>query len=478
MYPDLLHLGPWMVLIHLIGLIAAGHAIMSVRTSQGAIAWAIALVGLPYFTLIPYLFLGRSHFTGYVRARRQRNSQMRSDSAEPDWRKLQAQLEVPNSTPLHPGIYALTALTGMPFLAGNRVHLLIDGTQTFAAIFTAIEAAQSYVLIQFFIVRDDHLGRELRDLLLRKSAAGVQIYFLYDGIGSRALPKRYIEELLTGGVHIREFATTRRIAHRFQLNFRNHRKTVVVDGQCALIGGLNVGVEYLGELPPLAPWRDTHIEVCGPVVACIQFVFLEDWYWVTQKLLTVKLPRPVADAHMHCQLIPSGPADNQETCSLFFVDTINSARERVWITTPYFVPDEAVFAALRLAVLRGVQVRVLMPSCSDHRVSFEAGLLYAYVAIGAGIEVYRYGPGFMHQKVILIDDIAAAIGSANLDNRSLRLNFELMLLTVDRHFAMQVEHMLLADFSVSIRVHAEDYTRTPAWRRFGMHIARLFAPIL
>ncbi len=478
MHFDLLQISTLVIAIHALGMIAAGHAIMSVRTSQGAVAWAIALAGLPYFTLIPYLFLGRTRFTGYVRKRRQRNSQMRGDSTEPNWREMHEQMEIPGVTPLHPGIRALTALTGMPFLPGNEVALLIDGARTFAAIFAAIEAAKSYVMVQFFIVRDDHLGRSLRDLLIRKSAAGVSVYFLYDGIGSYSLPGRYITELKDGGVHIREFATKRRIVNRFQLNFRNHRKTVVVDGQCALIGGLNVGVEYLGEAPPLSPWRDTHIEVRGPAVACIQITFLEDWYWVTQKLPVIEQPRPLKDAGMYCQLIPSGPADSQETCSLFFVEAINSARERVWITTPYFVPDESVFAALRLAVLRGVQVRILMPSRPVHRVSFEAGLLYAHDAVRAGIEVYRYLPGFMHQKVILVDDVAAAIGTANLDNRSLRLNFELMLLTVDRGFANAVEQMLLTDFSHSKRVHAGDYLRAPAWRRFGMHVARLFAPIL
>jgi cardiolipin synthase len=477
MHFDFLQISTLVIAIHLLGLIAAGHAIMSVRTSQGAVAWTIALAALPYFTLIPYLFLGRTRFTGYVRKRRQRNTQMRGDSAEPNWHEMHAQMEIAG-VPLHPGIRALSVLTGMPFLPGNKVRLLINGAQTFAAIFAAIDSAKSYVMVQFFIVRDDHLGRSLRDLLIRKSAAGVSIYFLYDGIGSYSLPARYIAELNASGVHVREFATTRRIVNRFQLNFRNHRKTVVVDGQCAFIGGLNVGVEYLGETPPLSPWRDTHIEVCGPAVACIQITFLEDWYWVTQKLPAIEQPRPLKNADMYCQLIPSGPADSQETCSLFFVEAINSARERVWITTPYFVPDESVFAALRLAALRGVQVRILMPSRPDHRVSFEAGLLYAYDAVRAGIEVYRYLPGFMHQKVILIDNVAAAIGTANLDNRSLRLNFELMLLTVDRGFASEVEKMLLTDFSQSKRVHANDYLQAPPWRRFGMHVARLFAPIL
>jgi len=184
------------------------------------------------------------------------------------------------------------------------------------------------------------------------------------------------------------------------------------------------------------------------------------------------------DGDMHCLVIPSGPADKQETCSLFFVEAITAARERVWITTPYLVPDEAVFAALRLAALRGVDVRILLPSRRDHIVVFEASRLYAYDSIRAGVRVFRYRPGFLHQKVVLIDDVAAAVGSANLDNRSFRLNFEIMVLTISRTFAAEVEQMLLEDFGEAYEIDRSEYRTSPAWRRMAMHVARLFAPIL
>jgi cardiolipin synthase A/B len=231
--------------------------------------------------------------------------------------------------------------------------------------------------------------------------------------------------------------------------------------------------------------------VRGPAVASIQFVFTEDWYWATQQLPDLDMP-PAAPAHhpndqpygqpdghgMHCLVMPSGPADKQETCSLFFVEAINAARERIWITTPYLVPDEAVFSALRLAVLRGVDVRILIPSRRDHRVVFAASKLYAYDSLRAGIRIFRYQPGFLHQKVVLIDSVAAAIGSANLDNRSFRLNFEIMVLTVDRGFAQEVETMLLNDFAESLEIDRNEYRRASALRRVLMHVARLFSPIL
>ncbi|BBE09204.1 cardiolipin synthetase [Mycoavidus cysteinexigens] len=479
---DLLGIGTLIALIQLLGVLAAFHAIRHARTSQGAVAWAVSLVAVPYVTLIPYLFLGHSRFTGYVRARRLCNQLMhrraqqkiltRALDLEPEHGKRTGYLNQ----------YALAALTQLaqkPFSDGNQVRILINGAATFAAIFAALERATQYVMVQFFIVRDDRLGRQLKDILLDKAAAGVRVYFLYDGIGSHELPRHYTESLRAGGVEVYRFAA-RRFVNRFQLNFRNHRKLVVVDGERAFVGGHNVGIEYLGEEPPLAPWRDTHIEVLGPAVHDLQAVFIEDWYWATQRVPVLEPSRPCAPlkAEMHCLVIPSGPADPYETCLLFFIELINAARQRVWISTPYFVPDEALFVALRLAVMRGLDVRILLPARSDHTVVFEASTLYAYDAVRAGVKLLRYRPGFLHQKVVLIDEAAAAIGSANLDNRSFRLNFELMVLTLDATFAAEVSKMLEADFALADAVALAEYIKLPPWRRTVMHVARLFSPLL
>lgn len=479
---NLLGIGTLIALIQLLGVLAAFHAIRHARTSQGAVAWAVSLVAAPYITLIPYLFLGHSRFTGYVNARRLCNRQMRRHA--PQRIATSALDQGPGHHKRTDGLNqntltALTKLAQMPFTEGNQVRLLINGEATFAAIFAAIERATHYVMVQFFVVRDDRLGRQLKDILLDKAATGVRVYFLYDGIGSYELPRQYTDSLKAGGIELYQFAP-RRFLNRFQLNFRNHRKLVVVDGERAFIGGHNVGVEYLGEEPSLSPWRDTHIDILGPAVKDIQAVFIEDWYWATQQFPAIEPAKPRAPlaADMHCLVMPSGPADPAETYLLFCIELINAARQRIWISTPYFVPDEALFAALRLAVLRGLDVRILIPACSDHAVVFEASMLYAYDAVRAGVKVLRYRPGFVHQKVVLIDETAAAIGSANLDHRSFRLNFELMLLTLDSTFAAEVNKMLKADFALAETVELAEYTRTPAWRRTVMHVARLFSPIL
>jgi cardiolipin synthase len=362
------------------------------------------------------------------------------------------------------------------FHPGQQLELLIDGEAAFEAIFKAIAKAERCILVQFFIFHDDALGRRMQQALLERAAAGVRVFVLFDGIGSHALPRQYVETLRAGGVAVYPFATRRR-PNRFQLNFRNHRKIVVVDGSLGFLGGLNVGDEYLGLKPPLAPWRDTHLQVAGPAVIDLQRSFAVDWHWVTGELPPMLPPHPVQGS-AHTLIAATGPADPQETCSLFFTVAINAARKRLWLTTPYFVPDQAVMSALRLAVMRGVDVRVLIPSRPDHFTVFLASTLHARDAIDAGIRMFRYQPGFMHQKVILIDDDTACVSSMNLDNRSFRLNFEIGALNVDRAFAADVERMLAEDFDKAVEVTREEYRRAPYLRRLAMHVARLFDPVL
>ena len=464
--------------IHLLGMIAAIHAVFTVRTAQGAIAWAMSLLFIPYLTLIPYLVFGRSTFDAYIEARRQANEEMRKAIADLNWRPWVEEALAARASSAYASLRAMPKLGRMPCLANNQVRLLIDGEATFAAIFDAIRNARQAVLIQFFIIHDDQLGRRLQALLMEKAAEGVAIYVLYDRIGSHSLPHGYVHPLREAGVQVKAFATRSGWLNRFQVNFRNHRKILVVDGLLGFVGGLNVGDEYLGKKPPLAPWRDTHIEVSGPVVACMQESFAEDWFWASRQLPPLILPDTYPDEGVLCQLLASGPADPYETCSLFFVEAIHAATERVWITSPYFIPDEAVFAALRLAVLRGVDVRILLPSRPDHRIVYAASSLFAFEAVRAGVRMFRYEPGFLHQKVVLIDSEISAIGSANLDNRSFRLNFEVMLLTVDSQFAAKVESMLNDDFAQAHEIAKGESREIRRLQQLGMRVARLISPIL
>ncbi|MHC1480787.1 cardiolipin synthase [Frateuria aurantia] len=463
------------LLLHLCGIVTAMHAVMKVRTPQGAVAWALGLVVMPYLTLLPYLFLGASRFRGYARLRQMNQQRRRYVARQWPGRADYLQRHLPPAEELQ-RFQSINAMLQQPFYHGHQLCLLVDGEATFEAIFEAIAQAEHVILIQFFIIHDDQLGQRLQRALLERAAAGVQICVLYDGVGSHALPRRYVDTLRQGGVRIHAFAT-RRWRNRLQLNFRNHRKIVLVDGWRAFVGGLNVGDEYMGRKPPLAPWRDTHMELQGPAVADVHASFLRDWRWVTGELPPFLPPRDGCGTATTL-VAATGPADRQETCSLLFVTLINAATRRIWLTSPYFVPDLSVFSALRLAVLRGVDVRILIPSRPDHLVVFLASSLHAAEAHKAGIKMFRLKPGFVHQKVALIDHDTSMIGSMNLDNRSFRLNFEISALNIDVDFAQQVEAMLEHDFAQSVAVTSEEYQGASFPRRLAMNIARLMGPIL
>jgi len=307
----------------------------------------------------------------------------------------------------------------------------------------------------------------------------VRVYFLYDGIGSATLSSAYLMRLRRAGAEINAFATASR-SHRLQLNFRNHRKAVVIDGRVAFTGGLNVGDEYLGGDPELSPWRDTFIRISGPAALGVQLSFLEDWHWATADLPDWTWD-PTADAEGGDQsvlIVPTGPADPMESCSLLFVGLIHRAQDRLWIATPYFVFDQQVTSALQLAALRGVDVRVLLPEVGDHAATYFAGWSYFDEVLESGCRLFQFTEGFCHQKVLLVDSDLTLVGSANLDNRSMRLNFELGALVEGGEFAADTEAMLVDDFSNAKEVQLGDFGRQPFHFRLLARFARLFAPIL
>src|SRR5471030_2395532 len=268
--------------LHGIGLVTAVHAVMKTRTSQGAIAWAFALITVPYGALPFYWVFGRDRFMGYVKARRQEGAQVDNLRASLAKRSSDVAL-LPAGDPALYGVF--DRLAQAPFVAGNQATLLEIGRATFDAIFAGIDAARSYVLVQFFIVHDDQIGRQLQARLIAKARQGVKVFFLYDEIGSHELPKRYLRELREASVEARPFLTSRDFRNRFQINFRNHRKIVVVDGKTAYVGGHNVGDEYLGRDPHFGHWRDTHVAVSGPAAMAVQLCFLDDWHWSTGEVL-------------------------------------------------------------------------------------------------------------------------------------------------------------------------------------------------
>ena len=461
---------------HLAGALTSVHAVMTVRTAQGAIAWGVSLNTFPYVAVPAYWILGRSKFHGYVTARRKELAQVKPVADQFATNLLQRQLI---ALPDRDRPLLVERLAKLPFTLGNDAELLVNGDATFKSIFDGITRATNYVLVQFYIIRDDGVGRELKGRLLERARAGVRCFLLYDEVGAK-LPAAYVRELTAGGVPVLPFNTTKGKANRFQLNFRNHRKIVVVDGREAWVGGLNMGDEYKGLDPKVGFWRDTHMRVAGPVVQCVQVAFVEDWHWASGELLDGLNwdPQPAPSGASRAMLcLPSGPADPLETCTLFFLNAINQAKNRLWIASPYFVPDEQFISALQLAALRGVDVRILVPDKGDNPLVQLSAWSYLEDVEKAGIKVFRYTKGFMHHKVMLVDDGYCTIGTANFDNRSFRLNFEVTMAVADADFAGQVAAMIENDFAQSRAMRGDELDRRNFWYRFAVRLARLSAPV-
>jgi cardiolipin synthase len=448
---------------------------MSTRTSQGTIAWLVALNTFPYVAVPAYWILGRSRFHGYVKERQVHDRKAKPFALDPE--KALAPFRVPTDS-LQPLALAGQRLADIPLLKGNRVELLIDGEATFDSILAGIDTAADYILFQFFIVHDDAIGRRVKKHLIEKAEQGVRVYFLYDEIGSHDLPAAYLRDLQTAGVQVSAFHTRKGRGNRFQINFRNHRKVVVVDNRLAWIGGHNVGDEYLGKDPKFGHWRDTHVRIEGPAVLAAQHSFVEDWHWAVEKVPELNwTPAASTDGDQQVLIIPSGPADELETATLMFLNAINSARKRIWIASPYFVPDDSILDALQLAGLRGVEVRILIPDKPDHLLVFLAAYSYFEEAGRTGVRFFRYTDGFLHQKVMLIDERTATVGTANFDNRSFRLNFEITAAVADAAFASAVEQMFEEDFKRAREVSSRELEEKSVGFKMAVRMARLTAPI-
>ena len=461
---------------YIAGIVSAIHAAMTTRTAQGAVAWTVSLVAFPFVAVPAYLVFGRNKFEGMADAFNARQDEI--DSLLEDFNdNLDPWVVPPGEAPSWH--QAMRKLSSFELVRDNRVDLLINGEATFKSILEGVSQASEYVLFQFYMFHDDELGRQVQSALIERARAGVRVYVLYDEVGSGGLPGRYVDELREAGVEVSSFRPTQGWQNRFQLNFRNHRKMVVVDGKVAWVGGHNVGDEYMGRDPDFSPWRDTHVRIEGPAALQLQMTILGDWYWATRETPTLNWqPHAVAGESPKVMILPTGPTGQFETASLFFVAALSGARERIWLSAAYFVPDDAVMKALELAALRGVDVRIITTGKPDSLPVYLAAFHYIERLRGLGIRFYAYAPGFMHQKVSLIDDRIATVGTHNFDNRSFRLNFEVMSIIVDEAFAAEMEAMFLADFEHAETIDPDALREKPIWWRAAVQLARLAAPVL
>ncbi|GAA5233670.1 cardiolipin synthase [Verticiella sediminum] len=463
--------------LYLVGL--AFWIILQKRPPATTVAWILSLAALPILGYLIYYFFGPQ------RLKRFRLRRLRSRAAvDPDDKSAQAK-ESAFDAPVHLRQMARLGFASCdnPIATAQEADLLVDGAQTFDAIFTAIAEAREHVHLEYYIFATDRIGKALRDLLTQKAAEGVKVRLLIDALGSVTAGRRFFAPLTRAGGELAFFHDTR-IGRRFRpvINFRTHRKIVVCDGKVGFVGGLNVTDDQDERVNPHA-FHDVHLRITGGAVRWLQTVFLEDWLYTADKSRGKtplenfeRLMPQVSAGSEFVQILHSGPNDEREAIHRMQIAAIDNARERAWLTTPYFVPTAPAVFALISAAMRGVDVRVLVPERADSRIVSAAARSYYNELLNAGVRIWEFKDRMLHSKTLLVDEDCSFIGTANFDSRSFRLNYEVCALVYGARMAQRLHDQFEADLHYARRIPAQFRQSLP--RRFMDACARLFSPVL
>lgn len=453
------------------------------RSPLKTISWVLVLVLLPFAGIVFYLFFGQEY-------RKKKMFSRKGLSRLEQLRKMtQAQLgDIPKVgegfseiilSKKHLMSLLLTNSNAL-LTNDNEVEILKNGDKTFPAIFKALEEARHHIHIEFYIVENDRLGNELREILIRKAREGVEVRFIYDDVGSWALPKKYIRSLQEAGVRIDCFMRVRFPHLTSRANYRNHRKIVVVDGTTAFVGGLNVADRYLYGVKKLGIWRDTHLMLRGGAATMLQIVFMADWYFVSKEIFhgPAYFPPLEEDHGKLVQIVASGPDSDWESISQAYFSAIASARERVYITTPYLIPTPEILNALKVAAMGGLDVRILLPNESDAITPKWSTRSFVSELLEAGVKIYFFQAGFLHSKIVVVDGVFSSVGTANMDFRSLETNFEVNAMIYNEEVAQELELQFLGDLKQSRQLIAEEWEQRSKIEKAKESFARLLSPML
>lgn len=365
---------------------------------------------------------------------------------------------------------------------GNKVSIFVDGKEKFKQLIRDIYKAEHHVHMIYYIFHNDQIGKLVLKALEDRAAAGVEVLVIYDALGSRRLGHHFFDQLKKLGGQAEPFFGSKYSFINLRVNFRNHRKIVVIDGKIGYVGGFNVGDEYLGKYKKFGYWRDTHLRIEGNGVLALQSRFLMDWNAAVpkQKLEYTENYFPLIGkkGKTNLQIVSSGPDTEVQQIKKGYLKMISMAKESIYIQTPYFVPDEGVLEALEIAVMSGIDVKIMIPNKPDHPFIYRATLYYASDMVDIGAEVYIYDNGFLHSKTIVIDDEICSIGTANFDIRSFKLNFEVNAFMYDKIIAEKQVHYFKEDMKKSYLLTKEILDQQSWWLKFKQTFSRLFSPIL
>ena len=457
--------------------------IMEKRSPFKTIAWILVLVLLPFVGLVFYLFFGQEY-------RKQKLFSRRGIKGLRKIRKLSTKqlreinhIHLPlNSDVLDKKNIIKLLLNNSDSLltTGNQCKLLNNGKEMFSAMIDAIKSAKHHIHLEYYIIDDDKTSRQIIDLLKEKSSEGVEIRIIVDDVGSWSLKKRFFNDLRENGIEIYPFMEVRFPRLTSRVNFRNHRKILVVDGKTGFTGGMNIANRYLEGKPDIGPWRDTHLQITGDAVAALQVVFAADWFFVINENLSGDqyFPPLTEENGTPVQISASGPDSDWESIEQAFHAAILNARDYIYLTSPYLMPPNTILSALKTAALSGVDVRIIMPEKSDATTSKWCSFSYVEQLLEAGVKIYFYQAGFIHSKTLMIDNIFSSVGSANLDFRSLETNFEINAFIYERKFTRLMVKSFIQDMRDSREIKLHEWMKRPWHFKLRESLAHIVSPML
>lgn len=461
------------IVLYVAGFVFAGLALLRSRTPQGTVAWVLSLITIPFLSVPLYIVFGRSKFEGYSRKRKILDSKVQTQF---DKLKTIDSDMFPNPEEFKIISSSVSVQNQPGFTRKNSIKLIESPADAYDEMLKAIDMAQNYIVFQYYIIKADSTGEVFIELLIKKARQGVRVTFMNDAIGAE-VPQSILDRLTNAGIKTGTFNESK-LKGKFQINFRNHRKILIVDGLVAFIGGINIGDEYRGITKEFGPWRDTCVRIEGPSVIAAQLASAKDWFFIHEEPLSVDWAIRPSKEDVNLMVLHTGPADEKHSCLLSFIALINSATKRLWIANPYYVPPESLMNAILLACLRGVDVRILVPSYSDSRSVMLASQLYQKVLLKHGAKVYRYTKGFLHQKVMAVDDNFGVVGTVNFDCRSMFINFEVSVIAADKSFVDKLASMLLKDYGDSEELNLSYFENATLLDKIIANGANLMAPIL
>jgi len=447
------------------------------RNPAKSLSWVMVLLFIPVIGMFFYLLLGQDYRKKKIISKKSIRSVIDRPVASFDINKLDTTLMSDNQLNLVKLLYKNSESAGYAF---NKIDVLSDGESTFEAVFEAIRKAKDHIHIEFFIFDDDKISNQLRELLIQKSREGVRVRLIYDYWGSFNLSKKYLKSMKEAGIYFRPFLPFRwRISRSSKINYRNHRKLIIVDGITGFTGGLNIADRYIyGN--SLGKWRDTFVQMEGSVVHGLQLLFMVDWFFVDRKLIDGPeyFPEPKKFEQNLIQLVNSGPDSDWEAIMQGIASAISSATKYVYIQSPYFMPTDVIAICMQMAALSGVDVRLMIPERSDSRLSDASTSSYLGQALEAGVRVFRYNNGFLHSKAIVIDDFISIVGSCNLDERSFVQNFEANAFIYDPTTAVKLRKLYTDDIVNCEELSLEAWTNRKRRQKLKESFARLFSPLM